>query len=72
MNRYGTGGCLRLFAALLAVVLFFCTAPAEAVAQAASPVIPDRVALSSISSPSYREVTLSWKEAAGANYYFVY
>ena len=42
---------------------------AAAVAAAA---VPDRVALSSISSANYREITLSWKEAAGANYYFVY
>ena len=42
---------------------------AAAVAAAA---VPGRVALSSISSANYREITLSWKEAAGANYYFVY
>lgn len=45
---------------------------ADALAHASAAAVPDRVALSSISSANYREITLSWKEAAGANYYFVY
>ena len=56
---------------LAATVHAQAAASAQASAAAAA-AVPGRVALSSISSANYREITLSWKEAAGANYYFVY
>ena len=64
----------RLTLTLATVLMFLWIAlPAQtAVGAQAAAAVPAKVALSSISSGSYREITLSWKEAAGANYYFVY
>ena len=84
MSRHERRSSLRYIALLLAIIACFCAAPApeanaaavqahaSAAAQGRAAAVPGRVALSSISSASYREITLSWKEAAGANYYFVY
>ena len=84
MSRHERRPSLRYIALLLAIIACFCAAPApeanaaavqahaSAAAQGRAAAVPGRVALSSISSASYREITLSWKEAAGANYYFVY
>ena len=64
---------IRRLPVLLSAVLFALMLAAEAFVPAqAAAAVPGRPALSTITSPSYCEITVSWKEVPDANYYFVY
>ena len=64
---------IRRLPGLLSAVLFALMLAAEAFVPAqAAAAVPGRPALSTITSPSYCEITVSWKEVPDANYYFVY
>ena len=61
----------RLFALALVLVLILCAVPGMP-AQAASDIVPGKVALVSVSSPGYHQITIKWKKAANATHYVIY
>ena len=61
----------RLFALALVLVLILCAVP-EIPVQAASDIVPGKVALVSVSSPGYHQITIKWKKAANATHYVIY